>query len=44
MTNKPLMAAADDATSDDATIADAAETKQPNSAADELSDNADDKT
>ena len=39
-----VMAAADDATSDDAAIADAAETEQPNSAADELSDNADDKT
>jgi len=37
-------AAAGDATIDDATIADTAETKQPNSAADELSDNADDKT
>ena len=39
-----VMAAADNATSDDAAIADAAETEQPNSAADELSDNADDKT
>ena len=41
---QPVMAAAGDATIDDATIADTAETKQPNSAADELSDNADDKT
>ena len=39
-----VMAAADNATSDDAAIADAAETEQPNSAVDELSDNADDKT
>ena len=39
-----VMTAADNATSDDAAIADAAETEQPNSAADELSDNADDKT
>ena len=39
-----VMAAADNATSDDAAIADAAETEQPNSADDELSDNADDKT
>jgi len=38
------MAAADDATADDANIADSAETKQPNSAADEVSDNADDET
>ncbi len=38
---QPVMAAADDATADDA---DAAETKQPNSAADEVSDNADDET
>ena len=41
---QPVMAAADDATADDANIADAAETKQPNSAADEVSDNADDET
>ena len=41
---QPLMAAADDATADDANIADSAETKQPNSAADEVSDNADDET
>ena len=39
-----VMAAADNATSDDAAIADAAETEQPTSADDELSDNADDKT
>ena len=39
-----VMAAADNATSDDATIADAAEIEQPNSADDELSVNADDKT
>ena len=41
---QPVMAAADDATADDANITDAAETKQPNSAADEVSDNADDET
>jgi len=41
---QPLMAAADDATADDANIADSAETKQPNPAADEVSDNADDET
>lgn len=41
---QPVMAAANDATADDANIADAAETKQPNSAADEVSDNADDET
>ena len=40
---QPVMATADNATSDDATIADAAET-QPISPDDELSDNADDKT
>jgi hypothetical protein len=40
---QPVMAAADDATIDDVTITDAAETKQPKSAADKLSDNADDK-
>jgi len=41
---QPVMAAADDATADDANIADAAEKKQQNSAADEVSDNADDET
>ena len=39
-----VMATADNATSDDATIADAAEIAQPTSADDELSVNADDKT
>jgi hypothetical protein len=38
------MATADNATSDDTTIADAAEIEQPTSADDELSVNADDKT
>ena len=41
---QPVMATADNATSDDATIADAAEIEQPTSADDELSVNADDKT
>ena len=41
---QPVMATADKATSDDATIADAAEIAQPTSADDELSVNADDKT
>ena len=41
---QPVMATADNATSDDATIADAAEIAQPTSADDELSVNADDKT
>ena len=40
---QPVMAAADDATIDDVTNTDAAEAKQPKSAADKLSDNADDK-
>ena len=39
-----VMATADNATSDDTTIADAAEIEQPTSADDELSVNADDKT
>jgi len=41
---QPVMADADNATSDDSAITDAAETEQPNSAVEELSDNADDKT
>ncbi len=41
---QPVMATADNATSDDAAITDAAETEQPNSADDALSDNADDQT
>jgi hypothetical protein len=39
-----VMATADNATSDDATIADAAKIEQPTSADNELSVNADDKT